>query len=59
MTNKAKPKMMCLGTGYDLWAGIVDKTLMANKLDDFLTVADEAKKDLLLYCNIFFPLGTQ
>jgi hypothetical protein len=37
--------MMHLDTGYDLWARIVDKTLMTDKLDDFLMVADEAKKD--------------
>jgi hypothetical protein len=47
-TNKVKAKMMHLGTGYDLWARIVDKTLTTFKLNDFLTVADEAKKDLSL-----------
>jgi hypothetical protein len=37
--------MMHLGTGYDLWARIVDKTPTPDKIDNFLTVADEAKKD--------------
>ena len=39
---------MHLGTGYDLWARIVDKTLTTDKLDNLLMVADEAKKDLSL-----------
>jgi hypothetical protein len=30
-TNKVKSKMMHLGTGYDPWARIVDKTLMTRK----------------------------
>jgi hypothetical protein len=52
-TNKVKSKMMHLGTGYDLWARVVDKTLTANKFDDFLTVKDEAKKDPLLIQKYF------
>ncbi len=54
MTNKVKSKMMHLGTGYDLWARIVDKTLTIDKLDDFFMVVDEAKKDpLLIPKNLF------
>ncbi len=39
--------------GYDLWARIADETLTTDKLDNFLTVADEAKKDLLLIQKYF------
>ncbi len=52
-TNKVKSKMMHLDTSYDLWARNIDKTLMTDKLDNFLTVADEAKKDLLLIQKYF------
>jgi hypothetical protein len=52
-TNKVKSKMMHLGKGYDLWARIIDKTLTTDKLDNFLTVADEGKKDLLLIQKYF------
>jgi hypothetical protein len=45
--------MMHLGTGFDLWARNVDKTLTTDKLNTFLTVADEAKKDLLLIQRYF------
>ncbi len=44
---------MHLDTGYDLWARIVDKTLTADKLKDFLTVADRGKKDPLLIQRYF------
>ncbi len=47
--------MIKLGTGYDLWTRVVDKTLSSNKLDKFLTVTDEAKKDPLLICMHFLP----
>jgi hypothetical protein len=47
--------MIKLGTGYNLWARIVDKTLSTNKLSDFLMVADKAKKDRLLICKHFLP----
>jgi hypothetical protein len=52
-TNKVKAKMMHLGTGFDLWARIVDKTLTTDRLDNFLRVADEAKKDQLLIQRYF------
>jgi hypothetical protein len=52
-TNKVKSKMMHLGMGYDLWARIVDKTLTADKLNNFCMVADKAKKDLLLIQKYF------
>jgi hypothetical protein len=45
--------MMHLGMGYDLWARIVDKTLMADKLDNLLMVAYEAKKDPSLIQRYF------
>ncbi len=51
--NKVKSKMMHLGTGYDLWARILDKTLTTDKLDDYLTVANKAKKDPLLIQKYF------
>jgi hypothetical protein len=38
---------MHLGTGYDLWARIVDKTLTTDMLDNFFMVVDEAKKNQL------------
>jgi hypothetical protein len=47
--------MIKLGTGYDLWARVVDEMLSTNKLDDFLMVADKAKKDPLLICKHFLP----
>jgi hypothetical protein len=37
--------MIKLGTGYDLWARVVDKMLSTKKLDNFLKVTDKAKKD--------------
>jgi hypothetical protein len=43
-TDKLKAKMIKLGTGYDLWASVIDKTLSTKKLDNFLMVADKAKK---------------
>jgi hypothetical protein len=52
-TNKAKSKMMHLGTGYDLWVRIVDKTHTTNKLDNFLMVTDKAKNDPLLIQKYF------
>jgi hypothetical protein len=47
--------MIKLGTGYDLWARVEDKTLSTDKLDGFLTVADKAKKDPLLIRRHFLP----
>ncbi len=47
--------MIMLGTGYDLWARVIDKPLSTNKLDKFLAVADKAKKDPLLICKQFLP----
>jgi hypothetical protein len=47
--------MIKLGTGYDLWARVVDETLSTAKLDKFLAVADKAKKDSLLICKHFIP----
>jgi hypothetical protein len=47
--------MIKLGTGYNLWSRVIDKMLSTNKLDDFLTVADKAKKDQLLICKHFLP----
>jgi hypothetical protein len=47
--------MIKLGTDYDLWARVVDKTLSSNKLDEFLTFADKAKKDALLIRKHFLP----
>jgi hypothetical protein len=38
--------MLHMGSGYNLWARIVDETL--NKLNDFLEVMANAKKDPLL-----------
>jgi hypothetical protein len=52
-TNKVKAKMIYLGMGYDLQARIVDNTLTTDKLDDFLMVADEAKKNLSLIQRYF------
>jgi hypothetical protein len=54
-TDELKAKMIKLGTGYDLWARVVDKTLSTNKLDNFLLVTDKAKKDPLLICKLFLP----
>ncbi len=54
-TDKLKAKMIKLGTGYNLWARVVDEMLSTNKLNDFLTVADKAKKDPLLICKHFLP----
>jgi hypothetical protein len=47
--------MIKLGTGYDLWARIIEETLSSDKLDGFLMVTDEAKKDPLLICKRFLP----
>jgi hypothetical protein len=44
-TVELKAKMIKLGTGYDLWARVVDKTLSTDKLDNFLMVVDKTKKD--------------
>jgi hypothetical protein len=44
MSDKVKTKMMHQGTGYNLWARIVDSTLTTNKL---------AKKDPLLMQKYF------
>jgi hypothetical protein len=52
-TNEVKYKMMHLGLGYDLWARTVEKTLTADKLNNFLTAADEAKKDPSLIQKCF------
>jgi hypothetical protein len=52
-TNKVKAKMMHLGTGYDLWVRIMDKTLTTDKLDSFLMVTDKTKKDPLLIQRYF------
>jgi hypothetical protein len=54
-TEELKAKMIKLGTGYDLWARVVDKMLSTNKLDNFLTATDEAKKDSSLICKHFLP----
>jgi hypothetical protein len=35
-TDKLKAKMIKLGTGYNLWARVVDETLSSDKLDEFL-----------------------
>jgi hypothetical protein len=48
-TDKLKAKMIKLGTGFNLWA------LSTNKLDNFLTVAEKAKKVPLLICKHFLP----
>ncbi len=47
--------MIKLGTGYDLWARVLDKMLSTDKLDNFFTVADKAKKDSLLIRKHFLP----
>jgi hypothetical protein len=54
-TDKLKAKMIKLGTGYNLWARVVDKTLPSEKLDKFLTVAGKAKKDPSLIPKHFLP----
>jgi hypothetical protein len=54
-TDKLKAKMIKLGTGYNLWARVIDKTLSSDMLNKFHTVADEAKKDPLLICKHFLP----
>jgi hypothetical protein len=54
-TDELKAKMIKLGTGYNLWARVVDETFSSNKLDKFLTVADKAKKGPLLIQNPFLP----
>jgi hypothetical protein len=54
-TDKLKAKMIKLGSSYDLWARVVDKTLSSEKLNKFLTVADKAKKDPSLICKHFLP----
>jgi hypothetical protein len=54
-TDKLKAKMIKLGTGYDLWAKVIDKTLSTDKLDNFLMVADKVKKDPSLMCKHFLP----
>jgi hypothetical protein len=52
-SGKEKAKTMHLCICYNIWAQISDKTLTTNKLDDFLMVADKAKKDSLLIQNYF------
>jgi hypothetical protein len=47
--------MIKVGTGYDLWARVLNKTLSTNKLDNFLTVGDKAKKDPSLIHKHFLP----
>jgi hypothetical protein len=54
-TDELKAKMIKLGTGYDLWSRVIEKTLSTNKLDNFLTVADEAKKDPSLIHKHLLP----
>jgi hypothetical protein len=54
-TDKLKAKMIKLGTGYHLWARVIDKMLSTNNLDNFLTVADKGKKDPLLTHKHFLP----
>ncbi len=53
--DKLKVKMIKLGTGYDLWARVIDETLSSDKLNKFFMVADKAKKDPLLICKHFLP----
>ncbi len=48
--------MIKLGTGYNLWVRVVDKMLSSDKLDNFLTVADKAKKNQLLICKYYLPI---
>jgi hypothetical protein len=52
-TDGLKAKMIKLGTGYNLWVRVVDKTLSTDKLDNFLMIADKAKKDPSLICKRF------
>jgi hypothetical protein len=47
--------MIKLGTGCNLWARVVNKTLSTNKLNNVLMVDDKAKKDPLLIPKHFFP----
>jgi hypothetical protein len=54
-TNELKAKMIKLGTGYNLWARVVDKSLSTNNLDNFLMVTDKVKKDPPLICKYFLP----
>jgi hypothetical protein len=54
-TDKLKAKMIKLGTGYNLWERVIDKTLSTDKLNNFLMVADKAKEDSLLLCKHFLP----
>jgi hypothetical protein len=54
-TDKLKAKVIKLGTGYNLWARVIVEMLSTNKLDNFLTVADKAKKDPSLICKHFLP----
>jgi hypothetical protein len=54
-TDKLKAKVIKHGTGYNLLARVVTKMLSTNKLDEFLMVAVEAKKDQLLICKLFLP----
>jgi hypothetical protein len=57
-TDKLKAKMIKSGTGYNLWARVIDMMLSTNKLYNFIMVADEAKKDPSKFASISFPLGT-
>jgi hypothetical protein len=45
--------MMHISTCYDLWARIGDETLTTDKLENFFTIADEAKKDPFLIQRYF------
>jgi hypothetical protein len=47
--------MIKLGTGYNLWARVVDKTLSTGKLDNFFMVADKFKKNPSLIHKNFLP----
>jgi hypothetical protein len=53
--DELKAKMIKLGTGHNLWARVIDERLSTNKIDEFLTVADKAKKDPLLIHKHFLP----
>jgi hypothetical protein len=54
-TDDLKAKMIKLGTGYNLWVRVVDEKLSTNKLNNFLMVADKAKKEPSLICKHFLP----
>jgi hypothetical protein len=54
-TDELKVKMIKLGTGYDLWTRVIDKTLSSDKLNKFLMAADKVKKEPTLICKHFLP----